>query len=238
MPMKKIIHKAASRGFFDYGWLRTNHSFSFAKYHDAQKMNFGALRVLNDDIVIGGKGFGKHPHDNMEIISIPLSGSLAHEDSAGHKEIIRVNDVQVMSAGTGIVHSEFNASASNEINFLQIWIFPDEEGYEPRYDQQTFDPADRQNKIQTFISPNKDEGNLWINQNAFLSWVSLGKDFSVNYEMNNPGNGIYIFLIDGTVFVQEEPMKKRDSMGLWEINKIKMEAIANSEILLIEVPMS
>lgn len=236
--MKKITHKADSRGFFDYGWLRTNHSFSFAKYNNPQRMNFGALRVLNDDFVIGGRGFGKHPHDNMEIISIPLFGSLAHEDSAGNKEILRENDVQVMSAGTGIVHSEYNGSETNEVNFLQLWIFPDSEGYEPRYDQKAFDPVDRQNKIQTFISPEKNDDSLWIHQNAYLSWVTLGNDFSVNYKMNDDKNGVYIFLIDGTLFVEDEPMKKRDSIGLWETEEIKMEAVANSEILLIEVPMS
>ncbi len=236
--MKKIVHKAQSRGYFDYGWLRTNHSFSFAKYYEPQRMNFGALRVLNDDIVIANKGFGKHTHDNMEIISIPLSGSLYHEDSSGNNQLLKVNDVQVMSAGTGIMHSEFNGSKTNEVNFLQLWIFPDGEGYEPRYDQKSFLIEDRQNKIQTFISPTKSNETLWINQDAYISWVTLGNQFSVDYKINNPKNGVYIFLIEGTIFINEDPLKSRDGIGFWELEKIKLEAIANSEILLIEVPMS
>lgn len=236
--MKKIVHKAESRGYFDYGWLRTHHSFSFAKYYEPQRMNFGALRVLNDDIVIANKGFGKHPHDNMEIISIPLSGSLSHEDSAGNNQLLKVNDVQVMSAGSGIMHSEFNGSKTNEVNFLQLWIFPDGEGYEPNYDQKTFNIEDRQNKVHTFISPDKNNETLSINQDAYISWVNLGIDFSVNYKLNNHQNGVYVFLIAGTIFINEEPLKPRDGIGLWEVDEIKLEAVANSEILLIEVPMS
>ena len=237
--MKKIIHKAESRGYFDYGWLRTNHSFSFGKYYEPQRLNFGALRVLNDDVVIGGKGFGKHPHDNMEIISIPLSGSLAHEDNAGNKQLLKENEVQVMSAGSGIVHSEYNSSNTNEVNFLQIWIFPDADDYEARYDQKSFIPEDRENKIHTFISPNKNGDNLWINQDAYLSRVTLGKDSSIIYKVKNPEkNGVYVFLIEGALFIDEEPMKNRDALGLWDTEQINIDAVANSEILLIEVPMS
>jgi hypothetical protein len=236
--MKKVIHTAETRGFFDHGWLRTYHTFSFAKYNDPKRINFGALRVLNDDTIIAAKGFSKHPQDNMEIITIPLSGALIHEDSANNKQIIKAGDVQILSAGTGIVHSEFNKSQTDELNIIQLWIFPDDDGYEPGYSYKSFDPDDRQNKIQTIISPFKNDDILQINQNAFISWTRLSKNFSVSYKLNDPQNGLYLFLTDGSVFVENEPLQKRDGMGLWETSEIKLDSIAQSEVLLIEVPLN
>lgn len=235
--MKKLIYTAESRGFFNHGWMRTYHSFSFAKYNNPLNINFGALRVLNDDFVKGGKGMGKHHHDNMEIISIPLHGTLAYEDSTGHKGIIKPDDVQVISAGTGLVHAEYNGSQTEEVNFLQIWIYPFSEGLDPRYNQKSFSAKDRQNKIQTFISPDTIDNNLLINQNAFLSWTSLDKDFSVTYHLYDIANGLYIFIIEGSAFIDDQPLHKRDGIAISEIAKIKIHSTTHSEIMIIEVPM-
>lgn len=236
--MKKIIHKADSRGYFDYGWLKTNHTFSFSRYHDPERINFGMLRVLNDDIVAPGQGFGTHPHKDMEIVSIPLSGAMAHKDSTGNEEVIYPNDVQVMSAGTGILHSEYNQSKEVESNFLQLWIIPNKKGHQPRYDQKSFDPASRKNKFTTLVSPDKSDGNLWLNQDAFLSMADIKKGTSINYRINSNGNGVYVFVIDGKINLSEDNLEKRDGIGIWEIDEISFFANDYSQILLIEVPMS
>jgi len=235
--MKKIIYKADSRGYFDYGWLKTNHTFSFSNYYDPERVNFGMLRVLNDDFVAAGQGFGTHPHNDMEIVSIPLSGALAHKDNTGTEEVITPNEVQVMSAGTGILHSEYNHSKDKETNFLQLWIFPDKKGHMPRYKQKFFDLDERKNNLQFIVTPEKKNDNLWLNQDAYLSLVDLEKDKSINYKVHTQGNGVYLFLIDGKVSAVEELLSKRDGIGIWEIDGFSISAIEDSQILLVEVPM-
>lgn len=235
--MKTTIHKADSRGLADHGWLLSRHTFSFAGYHDPERMRFGLLRVLNDDIVQAGMGFGAHPHDNMEIISIPLNGELAHKDSTGNKEVINTGDVQIMSAGSGLTHSEFNNSKTNPVNFLQIWIFPKMKDITLRYEQKTFRREDRINKFQTVVSPEKDTGALWINQNAYFSLGSLDKDENVTYEVKYKSNGLYVFIIEGEVEIEGENLEKRDAIGIEDIDKVEIKATSGSEVLLIEVPM-
>ena len=235
--MNKVFHPADSRGFADHGWLKAQHSFSFAGWYNPERINFGKLRVLNDDIIAPGEGFGTHPHENMEIISIPLEGELAHKDNTGHQEVIKHNEIQVMSAGTGIFHSEFNASDTKKVNLLQLRIFPDRNGHEPRYDQKSFDPNDRKNKLHTFISPDKSENNLWLNQNAYFSWCDLDENNSINYKLNNPSNGVYIFLIDGIVKIDNQILSMRDAVGIWDFEEIQIHAEKDSNILFVEVPI-
>ncbi|MDX1629222.1 MAG: pirin family protein [Fulvivirga sp.] len=235
--MEKVIHKAESRGHANHGWLDSHHTFSFAGYHNPERMRFGLLRVLNDDIVAGGQGFGKHPHDNMEIISIPLSGALKHEDTTGRSEVIRTHDVQIMSAGSGLMHSEFNHSDIEEVNFLQIWVFPKEKNIEPRYEQKTFPPDQRQNEIKTVVSPRKDEDTLWINQDAYFSLASLDDGIEKTYEIQKPANGVYAFVIEGQVEINGEVLNKRDGMGVVDVEQINIQAKEKTELLLIEVPM-
>lgn len=194
--MQTKIQRASERGNANFGWLNSNHSFSFGHFYDASKMNFGALRVLNDDEVSGGQGFGAHPHDNMEIISIPLKGSLAHKDSTGTDGIIQTGDVQIMSAGTGIKHSEYNASKTEGVNFLQIWILPKQKNIKPRYEQKTFSLEDRKNKWQTVVSPDENAGSVWINQDAVFSLAHSDKDSVISYKNKFSGNGIYLFIIE------------------------------------------
>lgn len=230
-----ILHKANTRGHANHGWLNSFHTFSFAGYHNSERNNFGNLRVLNDDTVAAGMGFGAHPHDNMEIISIPLSGDLAHKDSIGSQEIIKQGDIQVMSAGTGVTHSEFNASKENEVKFLQIWLFPNKIDAEPRYDQLTF--PEIRNELVQIISPNKDDAGLWINQDA---WFHLGKvdaGFETTYTLKNPENGLYIFIIEGDVTIDSQDLNKRDAIGITDAIDVKIKATTNAEILLMEVPM-
>lgn len=236
--MKKIVHKSNTRGYFDYGWLKTNHTFSFSSYYNPDRVRFGLLRVLNDDIVAPGQGFGTHPHNNMEIVSIPLKGALAHKDSAGNEEVLIPNEVQVMSAGTGINHSEYNHSKDDEVNFLQLWIFPDKKGYKPRYDQKSFNNEERKNQLLKIVSPDKSNGSLWLNQDAHLSMSDIENGKTINYKINTKENGVYIFLIDGEISVGEEVLHKRDGMGIWEADEISITANLNSQVLLIEVPMN
>jgi len=235
--MKKTIHKADSRCFADHGWLKRYHTFSFGDYYNPERTRFGLLRVLNDDIVEGGMGFGTHPHDNMEIITIPLKGELAHKDSTGTKEVIKANEVQIMSAGSGLTHSEFNNSPTKIVNLLQIWIFPKEKNITPRYDQKVFDPADKKNKLLTVVSPEKINGALWINQDAYFSIGNLEESKVLSYEVKHKGNGIYLFVIDGSVEVSNEKLSVRDAIGIEDTNKIDMTALKNSEVLVIDLPM-
>jgi len=235
--MKTILHKAEDRGHVNFGWLNSNHSFSFGHYHDPGKIHFGALRVLNDDVVSGGGGFGTHPHDNMEIVSIPLHGDLEHKDSMGTHAVIRQNDVQIMSAGTGIQHSEKNLHEGEEVRFLQIWVFPKEKNIKPRYDQKTFDRAERLNKLRTVVAPD-DDNAVWINQDA---WFSLGKYDAAKretYKLRNNINGVYAFVLEGSVTIDGQQLNKRDALGISETEVIKIEIEAGAEILLIEVPMT
>lgn len=235
---KKIIHKADTRGHANHGWLDSHHTFSFASYYNPERMNFGLLRVLNDDIVAPGMGFGAHPHDNMEIISIPISGELAHQDSTGNKKVIRTNDVQIMSAGSGITHSEFNNSETDKVNFLQIWVFPKEHNIKPRYEQKTFNPEDRQNKLQTVVSPEKDAESIWINQDAWFTLGTLKAGFAEDYKLHKKGNGVYAFIIDGEVELDGEKLSKRDGIGIYDTETINIKASADAELLLMEVPMN
>lgn len=232
-----VLHKAETRGHAQHGWLDAHHTFSFANYHDPARMHFGVLRVLNDDIIDGGGGFGMHPHDNMEIITIPIEGELEHKDSMGNVGVIRQNEVQVMSAGTGVYHSEYNKNPDKKINLLQIWIFPNKRNVTPRYDQITFDPKDRVNKLLQIVSPSANEKGLWIHQDAWFHLGNFDKDLSIDYTLKKKGNGIYLFVISGSVFVEDQLLNKRDGMGVWAIDKIKIKAETKSEILIMEVPM-
>lgn len=234
--MKAIIHKANERGHANHGWLDAHHSFSFGQWYNPQQVHFGKLRVLNDDIVKAGFGFGKHPHDNMEIITIPLKGALEHKDSTGGHGVIKKNDVQVMSAGSGIEHSEFNHSKDEDVNLFQIWIFTNKKDVAPRYDQQTFLPEERQNKFQTVVKPFGNNG-LWIYQDA---WISLGKfdaNFNTVYNINSKGNGTYIMVVEGEAEINGSTIGKRDAIGLWDTDAIDIATKADTELLLIEVPM-
>jgi redox-sensitive bicupin YhaK (pirin superfamily) len=236
--MKKIIHKADSRGHFDYGWLKTYHTFSFSNYYDTERVHFGMLRVLNDDTIEGGQGFGTHPHNDMEIVTLSLEGALAHKDSTGGDGVIYPDEVQIMSAGTGIRHSEFNHLSDGATKLLQLWIFPDKKGHTPRYDQKFFDSEERKNKFQFIVTPEKKDGNLWLNQDAYLSLLDLEKGKSLNYKIHTKGNGAYLFLIDGAISVAEETLSKRDGIGIWEASEFSITANENSKVLLIEVPMN
>lgn len=235
--MKKIIHKADSRGHANHGWLDTHHSFSFASWYNPERMNFGLLRVLNDDFVAPGRGFGAHPHDNMEIVSIPLEGSLEHQDNMGNKTVIKSNDVQIMSAGTGVVHAEYNHSKDDPVKFLQIWVFPKEKNIKPRYDQKTFKPEDRENQLQTVVSPN-DENAIWINQDAFFSLGKFEAGKTVEYDMQNKGNGAYIFVLNGAIEVDGEALHQRDAAGVWDTQKVQIQATEDADFLIIDVPMN
>jgi quercetin 2,3-dioxygenase len=234
--MKTTLHKADTRGHANHGWLNSYHTFSFAGYQDMSRMNFGVLRVLNDDVVQGGRGFGKHPHDNMEIVSIPLSGALEHNDDTGRNEIIRTNDVQIMSAGTGIAHSEYNASQTDPVNFLQIWVFPKVDDIAPRYDQKTFKPEDRVNKFQTVVAP--DNANaIKINQDAWFSLGTLNKGITTDYTIKKTSNGVYAFVISGDVTINDQKLNKRDGFGVWDVDKLSITADSDAEVLLIDVPL-
>ncbi len=235
--MKTTLHKADTRGHANHGWLNSYHTFSFAGYHNPLRVQFGALRVLNDDVVQGGMGFGQHPHDNMEIVSIPLSGALEHGDNTGGHGIIRSGEVQIMSAGSGISHSEKNASKTEAVNFLQIWVFPKERNIKPRYEQKLFARENRVNQFQTVISPQKNSESLWINQDAWFSLGDLSKDTTTEYKLNKEGNGIYVFVLEGDVTVSGQPLNRRDGLGIWDTDKISIHADNRAEVLLIEVPM-
>lgn len=236
--MKTVIHKANTRGHANHGWLDSHHSFSFANYYDPSRVHFGLLRVLNDDIVKGGMGFGTHPHDNMEIVSIPLSGALEHKDTTGRNEIIKTNDVQIMSAGSGIAHSEYNASKTEPVNFLQIWVFPKLKNIPPRYEQKTVNPEDRVNNLQTVVSPEKDSSGVLINQDAWFLLGNLKKGFSTDYTIKKNGNGVYAFVLNGDVTIDSQKLNKRDGIEISEVDKISITADTDAEILLIEVPMN
>jgi redox-sensitive bicupin YhaK (pirin superfamily) len=235
--MKTIFHPAAERGHANFGWLDSYHSFSFGQWHNAQKMHFGALRVLNDDQVKGGAGFGTHPHDNMEIVSIPLSGALAHKDSTGTSEVINTGDVQIMSAGSGISHSEFNASKTDAVNFLQVWVFPKQQDIKPRYDQKTFDAAQRVNQWQVVVSPDEKDNAVWINQDAKFSLATIDAGRELNYKNAFTGSGVYFFILDGKATVAETELNRRDGIGVSETDQVSIKALNTVSLLAIEVPM-
>lgn len=232
-----VLHKATTRGHADHGWLNTHHSFSFANYYNPERMHFGVLRVLNDDVVAGNMGFPTHPHDNMEIISIPLSGDLEHKDSMGNVQVIKQNDIQVMSAGTGIQHSEYNKNADKEVQFLQIWLFPNKKNVTPRYDQITLKPENGKNKLQQILSPSPNDEGVWIHQNAWFHLGKFDKESSMEYKIKAASNGVYAFLINGKAEINGVKLEKRDGLGVWDTNNISIKTYSNTEILLMDVPM-
>jgi redox-sensitive bicupin YhaK (pirin superfamily) len=236
---KTILHKAESRGDANHGWLHSRHTFSFAGYHNPERMHFGALRVLNDDYVAPGMGFDTHPHHNMEIISIPLEGDLEHKDSMGNVTVIKNGDVQVMSAGTGVSHSEYNHNSDAPVKFLQIWVIPNQKNVQPRYDQITLEQTKRKNKLQQIVSPNANDEGVWIHQNAWFHLGTFEQNNRVEYLLKQKGNGVYAFVLKGSFTIGEAVLNERDGLGVWETDSINILANDNnSEILLMEVPMS
>ncbi|SHI53691.1 hypothetical protein SAMN04488096_102275 [Mesonia phycicola] len=236
--MKKVFHPASSRGSVDFGWLKANYSFSFAKYYNPDYMQFGNLRVLNDDFIAGGKGFGMHSHQNMEIITIPLQGALQHKDSLGNEGVITKGEVQVMSAGSGVQHSEFNASQTETVNILQIWVFTEKENATPRYDQKKF--SFKANKFLQIVSPKNDnDGNaLWVYQQAYFNLGNFNASTNVTYKLHQQNHGIYILVISGKIEVSNQLLEKRDAIGIWDTSNIEIKVIEDAYILLIEVPMT
>jgi redox-sensitive bicupin YhaK (pirin superfamily) len=235
--MSTVLYPAGERGHVSLGWLESFHSFSFGEYHDPKKIHFGALRVVNDDSIAGGRGFGAHPHDNMEIITIPLEGRLSHKDSTGNEGIIRKGDVQIMSAGSGIRHSEYNASSTEYARLLQIWIFPKLKNIQPIYGQKTFDLKDRKNKWQVVVSPETAEEGLNINQDARFSLVDLDAGKSIQYRMKWKNSGLYLFVIEGSVKSSDQILSKRDALGITETDFVNIEAVNDSQLLAIEIPL-
>lgn len=234
---QSVVHKSETRGEANHGWLHSRHTFSFANYYNPERMHFGVLRVLNDDSVDAGQGFGTHPHDNMEIISIPLEGDLEHKDSMKNVTVIKNGDIQVMSAGTGVTHSEYNKNRDAAVKFLQIWIFPNKKNVKPRYDQMSLVEADRHNKLQQILSPNPDDEGVWIHQDA---WFHLGKfdnDIKANYKVKKPGNGLYFFILSGSIKVNEQQLDARDGFGIWETDEVSIMATSASEFLIMDIPM-
>ncbi len=235
--MNTIIHKAETRGHVSHGWLNSSHTFSFANYYNPDRMSFGVLRVLNDDSVQAGMGFGTHPHRDMEIISIPLEGDLEHKDSMGNVAIIKEGDVQVMSAGTGITHSEYNKNKDKAVKFLQIWVFPKTKNVTPRYDQISIRDIEQENAFYQILSPNKHDQGVWLNQDAWFHLGKFTKGTFDTYNIQKKGNGIYLFILDGKVKINNETLTKRDGMGIWNTDSIEVLATENARILLMEVPM-
>ena len=236
--MNTVIHKAETRGNANHGWLNSNHTFSFANYHNPERMNFGVLRVLNDDRVQAGMGFGTHPHDNMEIISIPLEGDLEHKDSIGNVAVIKEGDVQVLSAGTGITHSEYNKNKDKEVKFLQIWVFPKEKNVSPRYDQISIRDIEKENKFYQVLSPSKEDQGVWINQDAWFNLGKFSKGSRNQYKIQKPGNGVYVFVLEGDVEINGEQLSLRDGMGIWDAESINLMANSDARVLLMDVPMN
>ncbi|MBP5983764.1 MAG: pirin family protein [Fluviicola sp.] len=232
-----VLHTSESRGLADHGWLVSRHTFSFANYHNPERMHFGVLRVLNDDYVAEGKGFGTHPHDNMEIISIPLSGDLQHRDSMGNIAVIKNGDVQVMSAGTGITHSEFNKNHDKAVKFLQIWVFPNKRNVTPRYDQLTLKKEERRNKLQQIVSPSPNDAGVWIHQNAWFYLSTLEQAKQVTHKLHTLENGAYIFVLSGQIKVNNQVLNTRDGYGIWNTDTLTFEATETAEFLVMEVPM-
>ena len=235
--MKKVFHSAQSRGHADHGWLNANYSFSFASYFNPQRSNFGALRVLNDDTISPGKGFGTHPHNNMEIITIPLKGDLEHKDSMGNIGVINEGEIQVMSAGTGVYHSEYNKNSDNFVNLLQLWVIPKEQDVEPRYDQLSIRQLKKKNSFYQVLSPYPEDNGLWIHQDAWFHLGDFEEQTSIDYVFKKEGNGVYVFVIEGAFMIANEKLSKRDAIGVWNTNEISFEAQSESRVLIVEVPM-
>jgi redox-sensitive bicupin YhaK (pirin superfamily) len=232
-----VLHKADTRGHADHGWLNAYHSFSFASWYNPNRIQFGMLRVLNDDTVAAGMGFGTHPHDNMEIITIPLEGDLSHKDSMGNESTIKTGDVQVMSAGTGIQHSEFNPNSDQRTKLFQIWVFPKFRNVEPRYQQITLDVADQKNNFAQILSPNPDDMGVWIHQDAWFHLADFENGFVKTYELKKEGNGLYVFVISGTITVDGQELETRDGLGITDFKTLDIQAITKAKFLLMEIPM-
>lgn len=236
--MRTIYHEADSRGDANHGWLKSKHTFSFANYHNPERMGFGALRVINDDFVIAGQGFGKHSHRDMEIISIPLSGKLGHGDNIGNNGIIETGEIQVMSAGTGITHSEMNADDHEAVSFLQIWVIPNKMNAEPRYQQIRMDELMKPNAFNQILSPNSDDAGVWIHQDAWFSMGDFDKGVTETYQLKNPNNGVYIFVISGKVVINGNTLDTRDGLGVWDTKNFTMDVLDDAKVLLMEVPIN
>ena len=239
--MKTVVHKASDRGFANHGWLQANHSFSFANYYNPEKVHFGALRVLNDDVIAPKMGFGTHPHNNMEIITIPLKGVLKHRDNMHDKwQSVLPGEVQVMSAGTGVQHSEINGSTDEHLSLFQIWVMPNKQGVQPRYDQKTFEESGRENKLQTLVtSIDEDfEGSLKIHQDAMLSRIDLDRDQVFEYTLKSNSHGVYVMTIHGNVSIDGKNLETRDAIGISDTKSFEVKTNDDSALLLIEVPMS
>jgi len=235
--MKTILHKSETRGHANHGWLDSHHTFSFANYYNPERVHFGVLRVLNDDIVTAGEGFGTHPHDNMEIISIPLRGDLEHKDSMGNHGVINAGEIQVMSAGTGIFHSEYNKNKDKDINFLQIWVFPNKKNVTPRYDQISLADIEKPNEFYQILSPNPNDQGVWIHQNAWFHIGEFSEDWEGEYELKDKANGVYFFVIEGDVIVAGYELSKRDGLGVSETASIKISTSTQTKLLVMEIPM-
>jgi len=235
--MKKAFHAAETRGSANHGWLNANHSFSFANYHNPDRMNFGALRVLNDDIIAAGMGFGTHPHENMEIITIPMEGDLEHKDSMGNIGVINEGEIQVMSAGTGVHHSEYNKNADQAVKVLQLWVFPKKQNVTPRYDQMSVRDLKKPNDFYQVLSPNSEDEGMWVHQDTWFHLGEFDVEKSLVYTIKKPGNGVYVFVIEGSLNVEGESLKKRDAIGIWDTETIRFTVQPQSKVLLVEVPM-
>ncbi|WP_421920083.1 pirin family protein [Marinifilum sp.] len=235
--MKTVLHKANTRGHASHGWLNSYHTFSFANYYNPERMQFGVLRVINDDSVAGGKGFGTHPHENMEIISIPLEGELEHKDSMGNIARIKAGDIQLMSAGTGVYHSEYNKNHDQEVKFLQIWIIPNKQAVEPRYHQISIADISKQNQLNQILSPSASDQGVWIHQDAWFSLGEFNDTTTCSYQLHSKDNGVYAFVIEGNAMLGNQELQARDGMGVWETSAIEIKAEKGSKILLMEVPM-
>lgn len=233
-----VLHKADTRGNANHGWLHSRHSFSFANYYNPERMGFGALRVLNDDKVAPSMGFGTHPHSDMEIISIPLLGDLEHKDNMGNREVIRQGDVQVMSAGTGVYHSEYNSNKDKEVKFLQIWVVPNKSDVKPRYDQITLNERHSMNQFEQILSPNSNDAGVSIHQDAWFNLGQFTEEQEINYEIHKTGNGLYAFVLEGEAEMDGQQLERRDGFGIWDTDKVNIKAGVGSRILLMEVPMS
>ena len=236
--MKTVFHPSDSRGYANHGWLEARHSFSFASWYQPDRLHFGALRVLNDDIIQGGMGFGTHPHDNMEIVTIPLKGDLEHKDSMGNAAVIREGDIQVMSAGTGVYHSEYNKNPDKEINLFQLWIFPNQRDVEPRYDQIPIRTFHQKNAFFQILSPIAEDQGVWIHQNAWMHMLDADAQTSHTYTIKIPGNGVYVMVIEGQIAWNDQVLNRRDAMGVWDTNDFEIRVLEDAQVLLVDVPMN
>lgn len=235
--MKTVLHKSETRGHVDHGWLNTYHTFSFASYYNPERIHFGALRVLNDDWVKSGYGFGMHPHDNMEIVTIPLSGVLEHKDSMKNAAVIRSGEIQVMSAGTGVFHSEYSKKEEEDVSLLQIWVLPNKRNVTPRYDQIEIATLAKKDELYQILSPEENGNGVWINQNAWFHMGDLSEGWSGSYELKGADTGVYIFVIEGAIEVNGEPLNRRDGLGVWDVKSFEIKTLSLSKVLLMEVPM-